>query len=194
MSIESMIEATIAKEGGYANHPSDPGGETMFGITARVARANGYAGPMRLLTREQAKAIYRSEYAIKPGFAAVAEISPAIGEELFDTGVNMGPAVPALWFQQSLNAMNAGGSLYPDIKEDGKIGPATLNAFRNYLARRGADAEKVMLKALNGLHVRRQNIRHNSRRRLAECGPRLGVDVKRRACGVASADARWSVA
>ncbi|WP_210188701.1 hypothetical protein, partial [Bosea sp. TND4EK4] len=32
-------------------------------------------------------------------------------------------------------------------------------------------------------NVRRQNIRHNSRRRLAECGPRLGVDVRRRACG-----------
>ena len=42
--------------------------------------------------------------------------------------------------------------------------------------------------------VRRQNIRHNSRRRLAECGPRLGVDVRRRACGAASADIRWSVA
>ncbi|ABQ71690.1 transposase IS66 (plasmid) [Rhizorhabdus wittichii RW1] len=42
--------------------------------------------------------------------------------------------------------------------------------------------------------VRRQNIRHNSRRRLAECGPRLGVDVSRRACGVASADVRRSVA
>ena len=42
--------------------------------------------------------------------------------------------------------------------------------------------------------VRRQNIRHRSRLRLAECGPRLGVDVRRRACGVASADARWSVA
>ncbi len=41
--------------------------------------------------------------------------------------------------------------------------------------------------------VRRQNIWHNSRRRFAECGPRLGVDVKRRACGVASADIRWSV-
>ncbi|MFA7604055.1 MAG: TetR family transcriptional regulator, partial [Novosphingobium sp.] len=40
--------------------------------------------------------------------------------------------------------------------------------------------------------VRRQNIRHNSRRRLAECGPRLGVDVRRRACGAASADIRWS--
>ena len=43
-------------------------------------------------------------------------------------------------------------------------------------------------------YVRRQYIWHNSRRRLAECGPRLGVDVKRRACGVASADVRWSVA
>ena len=42
--------------------------------------------------------------------------------------------------------------------------------------------------------VRRQNIRHNLRRRLAECGPRLGVDVRRRACGVASADVRWSFA
>ncbi|AMK26256.1 biotin/lipoyl-binding protein [Sphingobium sp. TKS] len=44
------------------------------------------------------------------------------------------------------------------------------------------------------LFVRRQNIWHNSRRRLAECGLRLGVDVRRRVCGVASADVRWSVA
>src|SRR3989344_376346 len=44
------------------------------------------------------------------------------------------------------------------------------------------------------LRVRRQNIRHNSRRRLAECGPRQGVDVRRRTCGAASADVRWSVA
>ena len=41
--------------------------------------------------------------------------------------------------------------------------------------------------------VCRQNIWHNSRRKLAECGPRLGVDVKRRACGDASADILWSV-
>ena len=45
-----------------------------------------------------------------------------------------------------------------------------------------------------GVAVRRQNIRHNSRRRLAECGPRLGFDVRRRACGAASADILWSVA
>jgi len=42
--------------------------------------------------------------------------------------------------------------------------------------------------------VRRQNIWLNSRRRLAEVRPRLGGYVRRRACGVASADVRWSVA
>ena len=42
--------------------------------------------------------------------------------------------------------------------------------------------------------VRRQNIRHRSRRKLAEGGPRLGLGFRRRAYGVASADVRWSVA
>lgn len=42
--------------------------------------------------------------------------------------------------------------------------------------------------------VRRQNIWRRSRRKLAECGPRLGVGFRRRACGVASADVRWFVA
>ncbi len=41
--------------------------------------------------------------------------------------------------------------------------------------------------------VRRQNIWRNLRRKLAECRPRLGVDIKRRAYGAASADVRWSV-
>ena len=41
--------------------------------------------------------------------------------------------------------------------------------------------------------VRRQNIWRNSRRKLAEFGARLGVDVMRHACGEASADVRWSV-
>ena len=62
---------------------------------------------------------------------------------------------------------------------------------------RAAKAQKrisAQHKVLDGLAVRRQNIWHNSRRRLAECRPRLGFDVKRRACGVASADTRWFVA
>lgn len=151
MSIESMIEATIGKEGGYSNHPADRGGPTRWGITERVARKNGYTGDMKALPREKAVAIYRQEYAIAPGFAAVAEISPAVGEELFDSGVNFGPAYPSIWFQQALNGLNDGGKLYPDIKEDGDVGPGTLAAFRAYRAKRGADADRVMLKALNAL-------------------------------------------
>ncbi len=42
--------------------------------------------------------------------------------------------------------------------------------------------------------VRRQNIWRNVRCRLAERRPRLEVDIRRRACGAASADVRWSVA
>jgi hypothetical protein len=42
--------------------------------------------------------------------------------------------------------------------------------------------------------VRRQNIWHIRRRKLAESGPRLGFGFRRRACGVASVDVRWSVA
>lgn len=149
MSIESMIEATIGKEGRYSNHPSDTGGETMWGITARTARKHGYTGAMRDLPRSTAVAIYRQEYAINSGFAAVAEVSPLVGEVLFDTGVNMGPAVPAYWFQEWLNVFNSQGRLYSDINEDGDVGPATIKAFRQYLKARGKEGEVIMARALN---------------------------------------------
>lgn len=151
MSIDAMIEATIGKEGRYSNHPLDRGGETCWGITKAVARRNGYQGDMRDLPRDKAVAIYREEYAIRPGFAAAAEISPTVGEELFDTGVNMGVSVPARWFQMALNGLNRQGKDYPDIAEDGDVGPATLAAFRAYRRVRGVDADPVMLKALNSL-------------------------------------------
>jgi lysozyme family protein len=154
-AIERMIEDTIGKEGRYSDHPSDRGGPTMWGITEQVARANSYRGEMRDLPRGQAVAIYRQVYVIAPGFARVAAISPAVAAELFDTGANMGPSVPALWFQQWLNALNRQGRDYADIPEDadqprGGIGPRTLEAFKMLRAKRGAEAaDAVMLKGLN---------------------------------------------
>lgn len=144
-----MIENTIGKEGGYVDHPADRGGKTIWGITEATARANGYTGDMRTMPRTTAIAIYNSEYAIKPGFAKVAQVYPRIGEELFDTGVNMGPARPSLWLQEWLNALNQGGKLGPDLKEDGRIGPATLNALKALKAWRGAEGETRLLAALN---------------------------------------------
>lgn len=151
MTIEDMIEATIGHEGGYSNHPDDTGGATMWGITERVARRHGYTGNMHELPREKAVAIYRQEYAIAPGFAAVAEIYPRVGAELFDTGVNMGPKWPSTWLQMCLNALNNQGAFYSDIEEDGDVGPVTLNALKSYRRRRGAEGEEVLLKALNCL-------------------------------------------
>lgn len=48
----AILAATFANEGGYVNHPSDPGGATNHGITQAVAREKGYEGDMRDLKRE----------------------------------------------------------------------------------------------------------------------------------------------
>lgn len=156
MTVNSIIDATIGKEGGYVDHPDDRGGPTRWGITEKVARANGYTGDMRMLPRETAILIYRNEYFIKPGFARVATVSEAIAEELFDTGVNMGTDYPRRWLQQWLNALNRGGTDYADIAEDGAIGGGTIAALKSFIAVRGkTGGESVMLKALNGSQTAR---------------------------------------
>lgn len=152
MSVDSLIEGVIGREGGYSNHPDDRGGPTRWGITQAVARESGYHGDMRHLPREVAKSIYVRNYVTKPGFAAIISLSEKIAEELVDTGVNMGPGVPSLYLQKCLNALNNRGKLYNDIIEDGDVGPATFNALRAYLrARKGPEGEKVLLTALNCL-------------------------------------------
>lgn len=149
--IDQYVDETIDREGGYVDHPNDRGGPTKFGITEVVARRNGYVGPMMALTRDKAKAIYRQEYAIKPGFMAVAEIYPKVGFELFDSGVNFGPARPSLWLQEWLNALNGHGRYWRDVAEDGRISPngETIKALRSYKAKRGAEGEIRLLAGLN---------------------------------------------
>lgn len=152
MSVESVIDGLIGKEGGYSNNPSDAGGETMWGITLAVARANQYLGQMRDMPREKAVQIYRNKYFILPGFGMVAATSEMLAEELFDTGVNMGPSVSSTFLQRLLNALNRQGKDYPDLKVDGDIGQATLKALKALFDKRGKrDGEAVLLKGLNHL-------------------------------------------
>jgi lysozyme family protein len=70
VDVDPMIEALIEREGGYVSHPADKGEPTCFGITEAVARAHGYAGPMRQLPREEAAAIYRRLYWPRPSSSA----------------------------------------------------------------------------------------------------------------------------
>lgn len=155
MSIETLIDGIIGREGGYTNNPSDPGGATMFGITERVARANGYTGPMSALPRETAKDIYFGQYVSKPGFAPIMAFSERIAEEVVDTGVNMGPSVATMLLQRSLNALNGQARYWPDLKVDGDCGPGTIAALKAYVAKRGPSGETVLLKALNCLQGER---------------------------------------
>lgn len=155
MSIESNIERLLGREGGYVNHPHDRGGETIWGITVAVARDNGYTGPMRSMPRSEAVRIYRQRYWIAPRFDRVAALSAPVAEELFDTGVNMGPAVAAQMLQRCLNALNRQQTDYADLKADGQIGPATLGALQAFLRIRGREGERVLLKGLNALQGER---------------------------------------
>ena len=153
--VNTLIDQLIEREGGYVDHPSDRGGPTNYGITMAVARAHGYAGPMRAMPRAEAEAIYRRLYWTRPNLAAVAERSSRLAEELFDTGVNMGPAVAVTFLQRALTALNRGASDYPDLVPDGRVGPATLAALDRFLAVRGANGETVLLRALDALQGER---------------------------------------
>jgi lysozyme family protein len=153
--IDDLIDAVIDREGGYSKHPADRGGATRWGITEAVARASGYVGDMRHFAREAAVAIYRRIYWQRPRIDDVAQRAPLIAAELFDTGVNMGPAVAVGFLQRALNALNRGARDYPDVLLDGRIGPQTLGALDGFLATRGPAGETVLLKALEALQGER---------------------------------------
>lgn len=135
--VAAVIAGILAVEGGYVNDVFDPGGETNHGITIGTARAYGYTGPMAELTSDQAWNIYYDLYFVKPGLEPIVERSPAILEEVADTGVNTGPSRAGRWLQESLNHFNRGGKDYRDIAEDGQIGPETMRAFEALVAKRG---------------------------------------------------------
>lgn len=151
MNVRRMIDDLIAREGGFSDHPADRGGPTNWGVTEAVARANGYKGPMRDLPRAEAVRIYQRLYWDGPGFALLAGTAPFVAEEMFDTGVNMGPAVAAGFLQRALNALNRNGRDYPDVALDRRIGARTLAALTAFLRLRGPAGETVLLKAMEAL-------------------------------------------
>ena len=156
VDVDRLVDALIEREGGYVDHPADKGGPTCFGITQAVARAHGYAGPMRQLPRLEAEAIYRRLYWLRPRLDEIATRSAALAAELFDTGVNMGPAVAITFLQRALTALNRNAGDYPDLVPDGRIGAVTLAALDRFLAVRGKrSGEVVLLRALEALQGER---------------------------------------
>jgi len=156
LDVDGMIEGLIDREGGYVNNSADKGGPTCFGITQAVARANGYSGDMRQLPRDEAAAIYKRLYWMRPQLDEIAARSERVASELFDTAVNMGPAVAITFVQRALTALNRNGKDYPDLTPDGRVGPATLAALDAFLNIRGkSSGEIVLLRALEALQGER---------------------------------------
>ena len=79
-----------------------------------------------------------------------------IAAELFDTGVNMGPAVAATFLQRALTALNRQGKDFADLVPDRRIGQRTLDALDRFFAARGKrGGENVLLRALEALQGER---------------------------------------
>ena len=116
MNFERAFEKLIGHEGGFVDHPSDPGGATRYGITQRVARANGYLGDMETFPLSEAKRIARKDYwdAVRAD-----EMPDAVRYDLFDAAYNSGPAQAIKWLQRASGAA-----------DDGIIGPKTILAVR----------------------------------------------------------------
>src|SRR6187401_1657476 len=90
-SYDEALRRVLVHEGGYSNHPSDPGGPTNWGITIHDARAHwkkeATAADVRNMPVEVAKDIYRSKY----WDAMRCDDLPAgLDYAVFDYGVNSG--------------------------------------------------------------------------------------------------------
>lgn len=114
MDFDRAFDLLMTHEGGFSNHPNDPGGATMYGVTEKVARENGYTGNMQDFLLEDAKKIYRKKY----WDACQCDVMPeAVQYPLFDAAVNSGSGQAIKWLQSAAG-----------VKSDGSLGPVTKHA------------------------------------------------------------------
>lgn len=123
------VQPRILKhEGGYVNHPKDPGGATKWGITQRTysgwLRAEGYPqASVRHMEAHEAEAIYYQMYWTP---LWLSEVPLGLDYALYDYAVNSGPSRAVKELQGIVGAVR-----------DGLMGPATISKVRNYAIKYG---------------------------------------------------------
>lgn len=130
VDFDKCMPVVLAYEGGFSNHPRDPGGVTLEGITQRVY--DGYRSrkgkPRRALTAAMRRQpewiaerndIYRTQYwnAVRGD-----ELPAGVDLVLFDGAVNSGPFQSVKWLQRALRLDQV----------DGHLGESTLDALENH--------------------------------------------------------------
>ena len=113
-NFKQFFDRLMEHEGGYINHPNDPGGETMYGVTKRVAVAHGYTGSMRNLPKSTAQAIADKDYwqVIRGD-----DLPDDVAWQVFDAAYNHGNRQAIKFLQRAVG-----------VNDDGFIGDVTLSA------------------------------------------------------------------
>lgn len=119
-NFQRALALVLKHEGGWADHPKDPGGATMKGVTLanfrRYVKPNATKDDLRKITDAQVSTCYRQFY-----WNAVsgAELPDGIDYAVFDFAVNSGPSRAAKYLQKVVG-----------VPQDGKVGPATIKAAK----------------------------------------------------------------
>jgi len=114
----ASLALILKSEGGFVNHPRDPGGMTNLGVTRNVwkewVKHEVGEAEMRALTPELVAPLYKANYwdACK-----CSDLPRGVDYAVFDSAVNMGPSRAAKLLQAAL-----------EVKADGIIGRATIAA------------------------------------------------------------------
>lgn len=122
------LQHVLKHEGGFVNHPDDPGGMTNLGCT-KVVWEEHCGHPvdekaMRALTPADVAPLYKRKYWDK---VQGDELPSGVDYAVFDAAINSGPGRAAKWLQACVGA-----------EPDGAIGPKTLAAVR------AADAKELI--------------------------------------------------
>lgn len=141
-NFQISLKKVLKHEGGWADHPKDPGGATMKGVT--LASFRRYVNPkatkedLKKITDQQLSTVYRRNYwdAVLGG-----ELPDGLDYAMFDFAVNSGPSRAVKYLQKIV-----------ETSQDGRIGPATLRAIEENnvfdLIERLCDARMEFLKKL----------------------------------------------
>jgi lysozyme family protein len=117
-NFDAALKAILHHEGGFVNHPADPGGMTNLGVTKKVWEE--WVGhevdekAMRALTPELVGPMYKAKYWDK---IKGDDLPDGVDYTVFDAAVNSGPGRAAKWLQSCVG-----------VEPDGGIGPKTLAA------------------------------------------------------------------
>ena len=105
-NFDEALKAILHHEGGFVNHPKDPGGMTNLGVTKRVWEE--YVGhevdekAMRALTPADVDTLYRRKYWDK---VRGDELPAGVDYAVFDAAINSGPGRASKWLQTAVGAV-----------------------------------------------------------------------------------------